>query len=233
MRLQYLSRKGMKLMASNLPLFQEGDYVWLARAGVFGEQPPKGAMLSILNFFETDEDSLELGPAGKYACCWWENKHVYASLEKLEKICIGQWVKFELRKITYTGQISNLEYGIKITHLKPCFHEHRAIQFPIGPFISLINEKEAAMHNNLPPGCSDSDIPGCTPEDHLIDKAIENKWCEACKHYLEPTQRWSPCGSCHSRSLKKMQFDQEEDEALIGERLEAAAAAREDGHKDE
>jgi len=86
------------------------------------------------------------------------------------------------------------------------------------------------MLSNLPPGCSQSDIPGCRPEDLAIEQAIENKECYACNH-------WTTDGdslNCNECSLSDCEgFEKEEDEALIGERLKSEAEAREDGHRDE
>ena len=85
--------------------------------------------------------------------------------------------------------------------------------------------------SNLPPDCSDSDILGNRPEDHAIDKAIEAKQCEACKHLDNATY----AKTCHQCCMfgDDAGFEKEEDEALIGERLQAEAANRKDGCKDE
>ena len=83
------------------------------------------------------------------------------------------------------------------------------------------------MLSNLPPGCSESDIPGCRPEDLAIERAIEAKQCEACRHYGTDDDV-QPCECC----ISSLYFETETDEALIGERLEAAEEARKDGHKE-
>ena len=83
------------------------------------------------------------------------------------------------------------------------------------------------MASNLPPGLSESQIPGCTPEDHDIDAAIDAKQCEACRFY----ETEEHCDDCYTVSgLSK--WEVETDEALILERLRASAEAREDGHID-
>jgi len=85
------------------------------------------------------------------------------------------------------------------------------------------------MASNLPPGLSESQIPGCRPEDKAIDLAIDDKLCEACKHYNDDGYT---CEECVNALEQHEYFEAEEDEALILERLQAAAEAREDGHID-
>ena len=89
------------------------------------------------------------------------------------------------------------------------------------------------MLSNLPPGCNDADIPGCTSEDHLIDKAVEAKQCEACRHYFKPLTDGFPCDDCHVEGTGLGDhFDKEDDEAAVFDRLKAAEEPREDGHCD-
>ena len=89
------------------------------------------------------------------------------------------------------------------------------------------------MQSNLPPGCSESDIPGNRPEDQAVDKAIEAKQCEACTYYFKPLTDGFPCDDCHIDGSGFIdRFEAEEDEAEIADRLQAAAEAKEDGHND-
>lgn len=87
------------------------------------------------------------------------------------------------------------------------------------------------MYSNLPPGLSESQIPGCTPDDHAIDTAIAKRLCEACKYYPEGFESRGCINCFHSDC--EVGFEAEEDEALILERLKDKAESRGDGHKDE
>jgi len=75
------------------------------------------------------------------------------------------------------------------------------------------------MPSNLPPGCSDRDIPGNRPEDEMIEKAIEQEKCEACQHYADE-DFW--CCDCYNQGGEAYQslFEEEPDHAKILERLQ-------------
>lgn len=84
------------------------------------------------------------------------------------------------------------------------------------------------MSSNLPPGCSDADIPGCRPMDIAIDRAIEAKDCIACKWCEEPNF----CEACIAKG-GCLAFEPPYDLQIVADRLQAASKAREDEHEDE
>jgi len=79
------------------------------------------------------------------------------------------------------------------------------------------------MSSNLPPGCSQNDIPGCRPMDIAVDKAIEAKECGACKHYNSDAEDEAlACNFCHKHS----RFEVNEDHARIVENIQIEAEAK-------
>lgn len=82
------------------------------------------------------------------------------------------------------------------------------------------------MLSNLPLGCLDSDIPGNTPIDKVVDKAISDKECIAC---MWRYQKEGLCNRCENKSEFERLFSLSE----IAENIRAEADAREDGHSDD
>lgn len=134
------------------PAVKARDCVWLGEegVGVFGVQPPKGASLWIVDFFyiKEGEGSLELGPPGKYARCFYKNKYVDVSVNKLTPVRIGQWIRIVLDDgITHTGRITGLReenYLMDIDHIKPPLRcGSRISMLGPGDWMSLVDEEEA------------------------------------------------------------------------------------------